>query len=168
MISVHEQNGDNSANSLESGQDRSDEMDWEMVTDENVATASNVVKTEKTIPSLRLERIDGPHKGESFELTDSLILGSNPSKKGSRGSSKSSIFAVSKDSNASDAHAKLVLNRSGSKKSGLLIVVKVFDFKSKNGTLMNNKVLPKGSSRQAFVKDKIQVGASIFRVSKST
>ena len=110
MISVHEQNGDNSANSLESGQDRSDEMDWEMVTDENVATASNVVKTEKTIPSLRLERIDGPHKGESFELTDSLILGSNPSKKGFRGSSKSSIFAVSKDSNASDAHAKLVLS----------------------------------------------------------
>jgi hypothetical protein len=165
MISVHRQNDDTSTKSFESALDGSDEMDWEMVTDENVASASNMSKIEKTTPSLRLKCIDGPHKGESFDLTDSLILGSNPSKKLSRGSSKSSIFSVSKDSNASDAHAKLVLNRSGLKKS-VVLTIKVFDLKSENGTLVNNKLLPKGSSRQVFVKNTIQVGDSVFRVLK--
>eukprot|EP00979_Chaetoceros_neogracilis_P014726 scaffold4843_cov266-Chaetoceros_neogracile.AAC.8 len=166
MISVHRQNDDTSTKSFESALDGSDEMDWEMVTDENVASASNMGKIEKTTQSLRLECIDGPHKGDFFDLTDSLILGSNPSKKLSRGSSKSSIFSVSKDSNASDAHAKLVLNRSGLKKS-VVLTIKVFDLKSENGTHINNKLLPKGSYKQAFVKDTIQVGDSVFRVKKN-
>ena len=165
MASAPEQNDDE--DSFQDAQGESEEsngMDWEMVTDENTASASNANRDEAEevcVPSLRLECIDGPHKGESFELTGTLVLGSDPSKK-----SKSSTFAVSKDSNASAAHAKLVLNRSGSKKSGVLMV-KVSDLKSKNGTLVNNKILPKGSTRQVFVKDRIQVGDSIFRVVKS-
>ena len=172
MASAAEQNDDeNSLQSVQGGNEGSDgmEMDWEMVTDENTASASNANRDgaeEVCVPSLRLECVDGPHKGESFELTGTLILGSDPSKKSSRGSAKSSTFAVSKDSNASAAHAKLVLNRSGSKKSGVMMV-KVSDLKSEKGTLINNKVLPNGSSRQAFVKDRIQVGDSIFRVVKS-
>jgi len=172
MASAAEQNDDeNSLQSVQGGNEGSDgmEMDWEMVTDENTASASNANRDgaeEVCVPSLRLECVDGPHKGESFELTGTLVLGSDPSKKSSRGSAKSSTFAVSKDSNASAAHAKLVLNRSGSKKSGVMMV-KVSDLKSEKGTLINNKVLPNGSSRQAFVKDRIQVGDSIFRVVKS-
>jgi len=90
-----------------------------------------------------------------------LVLGSDPS------SSKSStFFAVSKDSNASAAHAKLVLQRSRPKKSAILMV-RVYDLKSENGTFVNDKRLAKGSFRQAFRNGKIQVGDSIFCVVKS-
>ncbi len=155
-----------------------DEMDWEVITDENdpirsnrkqtkdkkeasssIATTATSSSSSSSSPSLRLECIEGPHMGESFQLTSTLILGRDP------GKTTSKTFALTNDTNASNKHAKLVLNVSGSKKKGVLMV-KVFDLKSNSGTMVNNKMLPKGSSRQAFVKDKIQVGDSIFRISK--
>ena len=158
---------------IDDGEDGDDEMDWEVVADENEASASNAKvgpdETEPTVnaPSLRLECIDGPHRGESFELTGTLVLGRDPAKNKGSGSSKSQqVYAVGRDDKASSSHAKLVLNSSGSKKNGVLMV-KVFDLKSANGTLINTKVLPKGTSRQAFVKDRIQVGESVFRILKN-
>ena len=147
------ENNSSAANSAEG-------MDWEVV-----STTSNTSKNDSSLPlkkkqSLKLECIQGPHQGEIVELSDVLVLGSNPSnKKGGH------TFSLSKDGEACASHTKLVLNRSGSKKNPVLMV-KVFDLKSKNGTMINSKVLPSGTSRQAFIKDRIQVGSSVFRVMK--
>jgi len=59
-----------------------------------------------------------------------------------------------------------VLNRSGRKKKEVL-TIKVFDLSSTGGTFINNKVLPKGGSRQAFAKDRIRLGNSVFLVVKN-
>jgi hypothetical protein len=168
MISIHDAEND-------------DGMDWEMITDENqeplnparrstaatsADTDSNTNKEEGATtslpPSLRLECIAGPHRGEVLDLTGSLIIGSRPGKANGK---SSQVHAIGNDREASPRHVKLVLNSSGSKKKSVLMV-KVFDLKSNGGTRINNKVLPIGSSRQAFVKDKIQVGESVFRISK--
>jgi hypothetical protein len=116
-----------------------------------------------------LECIDGPHAGESFILQDTLVLGSHPSQKrgGQNSYKESKVVSIEKDASVSANHAKLVLNQTGNKKNCVLMV-KVYDLKSESGTFINNKVLPKGSFRQAFVKDQIKVGNSIFRISKTS
>jgi serine/threonine protein kinase len=142
-----------------------DVMDWELVTNENKAFVSNLrdeSKSTKSIdkPHLYLECIDGPHTGESFILTDTLLLGSNPST-----TRRKEASVIIKDTSASANHARLALNQTGSKKSCILMV-KVFDLNSNSGTFINGKVLPKGSSRQAFVNDRIKVGKSTFQILK--
>ena len=63
-------------------QESDDEMDWEQVTDKNEPSASNKpVTKELEGPSLTLECADGPHCGESFELTGTLVIGSDDPKK---------------------------------------------------------------------------------------
>ena len=109
-------------------------------------------------PTLKLECIGGPHSGEKFFLTGTLVVGTKPvAKKEIRNS-----ISLWKDSLVSSTHAKLVLNKSGSKKNPVLMI-KVYDI---NGTKLNNKILPKGSNRMAFVKDRIQVGNSVLLVMK--
>jgi uncharacterized membrane protein len=121
-------------------------MDWEVVSTTSNTSKNDSSKSTKKKQSLKLECIQGPHQGETVELSDVLVLGSNPSnKKGGH------TFSLSKDDDACASHTKLVLNRSGSKKNSVLMV-KVFDLKSKNGTMINSKALPSGDSRQAFIK----------------
>lgn len=68
-------------NSVDLLKESDDEMDWEQVTDENEPSASNKpVTKESEGPSLTLECTDGPHRGESFELTGTLVIGSDPKK----------------------------------------------------------------------------------------
>lgn len=140
-----------------------DAMDWELVTNENKAFLSNVHNTKSKStnkPHLYLECINGPQKGESFTLTDTLVLGSGPSTR------KKEARAVINDTSVSSNHARLVLNQTGSKKNCILMA-KVFDLNSDSGTIINGKTLPKGSSRQAFVNDQIKLGNSTFLISKS-
>jgi hypothetical protein len=113
-------------------------------------------------PKLTLECVGGPHCGESVHLTGTLVIGSKPVKKAGK---RSHRCALKMDGMASPDHAKLVLTKTGSKKKPIL-TVKVTDLNSANGTKVNNRMLPKGSSRQAFVRDRIQVGESVFRVLK--
>lgn len=167
MISASGEETQEQGNCASAHEESEDLMDWEIITDENepLNTANNKeatkANTSTSTPSLLLECIDGPHRGESVDLIGTLVIGSNPGKK----TGKSQVYSIGKDGEASPKHTKLVLNTSGSKKNGVLMV-KVFDLKSDAGTLVNNKMLPKGSSRQAFVKDRIQVGESVFRILK--
>ncbi len=115
---------------------------------------------------LRLECIEGPHRGESIHLTGTLVIGNKPVKKA--GTTKVPVHrcALKMDKMASPDHVKLVLTKTGSKKKPIL-TVKVTDMNSANGTKINNKLLPQGSSRQAFVRDKIQVGQTVFQIVKA-
>jgi len=113
--------------------------------------------------SLSLVCVDGPHLGESIEVKGTLIIGSATSDS-SKGTSN--VYSLWKDHKASRIHSKLVLNKSGSK-SKQVLMIKVYDLMSDHGTKVNNKIIPKGSSRQAFIKDKIQIGQSVFRISKT-
>lgn len=156
MESMDENDNENNSSAANSAEG----MDWEVVSTTSNTSKNDSSKPTKKKQSLKLECIQGPHQGETVELSDVLVLGSNPSnKKGGH------TFSLSKDDNACASHTKLVLNRSGSKKNPVLMV-KVFDLKSKNGTMINSKALPSGASRQAFIKDRIQVGSSVFRVMK--
>jgi hypothetical protein len=93
-----------------------------------------------------------------------VIIGSKLSRK--EGATSSQRFVVQNDTTVSPDHAKLVLTKTGSKKKPIL-TVKVHDLKSQNGTKINKRLLPTGSSRQAFVKDSIQIGQSVFIIKKS-
>ena len=119
------------------------------------------IKT-STLPTLKLECIAGPCFGQSMHFTGTVVIGSKPAKKISATSQR---FVVQNDITASPDHVKLVLTKTGSKKKPIL-TVKVTDLKSQNGTKINKRILPTGSSRQAFVKDSIQVGQSVFLVKK--
>lgn len=118
-------------------------------------------------PALKLECIEGPHSGETFILTGTLFVGKKPVHKVANSSYKdtSSVVNLWKDPLISTTHAKLILKKSGSVKNPVLMT-KVYDMKSANGTKLNNKILPKGSNRQAFVKDRIQFGNSVLLISK--
>lgn len=129
----------------------------------NKTKATTGGTTDKSI-SVTLLCIEGPHLGESTEVNGILIIGSAPSDS-TKGSS-SNLYSIWKDRKASRNHAKLVLNKSGSK-SKQVLMIKVYDLMSDHGTKVNNKLIPKGSSRQAFIKDKIQIGQSVFRISKT-
>ena len=156
MESMDENDNENNSSAANSAEG----MDWEVVSTTSNTSNKDASKPTKKKQCLKLECIQGPHQGETVELSDVLVLGSNPSnKKGGH------TFSLSKDDDACASHTKLVLNRSGSKKNPVLMV-KVFDLKSKNGTMINSKALPSGASRQAFIKDRIQVGSSVFRVMK--
>ena len=115
-------------------------------------------KPPKSIPSLGLACIGGPHSGETFLLTDTLFVGNKAIQKVTRND-----ISLWRDPLVSTTHAKLVLKKSGSKKTPVLMV-KVYALKSE--TQVNCKMLPNGSYRQAFAKDRIQVGKSVFLITK--
>jgi serine/threonine protein kinase len=133
-------------------------MDWERTTAK--------ITTSKPKPFLTIECTSGPHTGESCVLETSMIIGSHPKQNVSSCSSDHTIFPLSKESQASDNHVKLILSCSGGMRKGILMV-KVMDMKSSTGTFINSKALPKGGSRQAFVNDCIKIGTSEFRIKKS-
>ena len=112
--------------------------------------------------SLKLECIEGNHQGDIFTLTGEALIGLNPMK-GSRNKKKQiDTFHIVNDDNdeTSDVHAKLVLNKTGSKKKTLL-TVRVTDMKSNHGTFVNGKKVG-SSGKQAFVNDKIRIGKNVF------
>ena len=109
-------------------------------------------------PTLQLECIEGCHKGLTVPLSGELIIGQDPSR-GMKGKKQPEVFEI-EDEEASDQHAKLVLNNSGTKKKPML-TVRVTDMKSENGTFVNGKIVS-GKGKQAFVKDKIKVGNCVF------
>ena len=115
-------------------------------------------KAPQSIPSLGLACIGGPHSGETFLLTDTLFVGNKPIQKVTRND-----VSLWRDPLVSPTHAKLVLKKSGAKKNPVLMV-KVYAMKSE--TQVNCKMLPNGSYRQAFAKDRIQVGESVFLITK--
>lgn len=118
-------------------------------------------KIAKSSNGLGLDCIGGAHRGDHFSLNGTVVIGSNPVTR-----NKSHLtHTVDTDGSISPNHVKLVLVSSSSKKNPVL-TIKVTDLKSESGTRVNNKMIPKGSSRQAFVRDTIQVGTHIFRVSK--
>lgn len=119
-------------------------------------------KPPQSKPSLGLECIGGPHSGETFLLTDTLFVGNKPIQKVTSNVVQNNV-SLWRDPLVSPTHAKLVLKKSGSKKNPVLMV-KVYAMKS--GTQVNCKMLPNGSHRQAFAKDRIQVGESVFRITK--
>lgn len=172
-----------------------DRMDWELIADENESSVSNkaakssamttararatdqqgkAINKKKSIlkadeddnggdkkqgpPSLRLVCTEGPHKGEEIMLVGTLILGQSPKQ---RGRSEIQLHALPEDLEASASHAKLELKRSGK-----VMMVRVHDLKSTSGTMINQKFLPNGGSRQAFVKDTVKIGNSSFTILK--
>ena len=138
-------------------------MDWETLDDENVAPASDRAQG-KCI--LRLEVIDGPHDGQVFSIggdhPGTIIIGKDPSSN-NRGAKDAFKLALSKDSNASSVHAKLVLTSVRNKVHS----IRVTDMSSTVGTFINGGRLPKGKSRQAFIGDKIKIGESLFQIKKA-
>ena len=143
---------------------------WEVI-DENDSQVSNVEpiseerndkKPKSKKLGLILKCIQGPHEGESFFLDDTVILGQNPPNKKNQGR-----FELGNDNEASASHTKVSLVKSGSKQKGYVLMVRVTDMKTSQGTLVNGKKLSKGGGRQAFIKDKIQVGVSVFQVQKA-
>jgi serine/threonine protein kinase len=107
---------------------------------------------------VRLQVIEGPHAGESFELesgeVETFVLGSKPSS-----SSKGDPLVLRNDRSIDASHVRLELVTS--KK---LTVVAVTDLKSKEGTVINREVLGKGKSTRAFMKDKIKIGNTVIEV----
>jgi pSer/pThr/pTyr-binding forkhead associated (FHA) protein len=107
---------------------------------------------------VRLQVVEGPHAGESFELesgeVETFVLGSKPSS-----SSKGDPLALRNDRSIDASHVRLELVTS--KK---LTLVAVTDLKSKGGTVVNRDVLGKGKSTRAFMKDKIKIGNTVIEV----
>lgn len=107
---------------------------------------------------VRLQVIEGPHAGESFELesgeVETFVLGSKPSS-----SSKGDPLALRNDRSIDASHVRLELV---TKKK--LTVVAVTDLKSNGGTVVNREVLGKGKSTRAFMKDRIKIGNTIIEV----
>jgi serine/threonine protein kinase/pSer/pThr/pTyr-binding forkhead associated (FHA) protein len=107
---------------------------------------------------VRLQVVEGPHAGESFELesgeVESFVLGSKPSSP-----SKGDPLALRNDRSIDASHVRLELVTS--KK---LTVVTVTDLKSKGGTVVNREPLGKGKSTRAFLKDRIKIGNTVVEV----
>jgi serine/threonine protein kinase len=155
-----------------------DSMDWEVVeNDENEAATSNQtvlssgngndIKDASKIAkemSLVLECIEGRHKGQYIKLAGELLVGTNP-KRSSKSKKKQDVFVI-EDEDASEFHAKLVLNKTGNKKKTLL-TVRVNDMKSENGTYVNGKKVV-GSGKQAFLNDKVKIGECVFRIKQAS
>lgn len=143
---------------------------WEVV-DENDSQDFNIEpsseerndrKPKSKNIGLTLKCIQGPHEGESFFLNDTpVVLGQNPQMKKNQ-----EVFELGNDNEASASHAKVSLVKSGSKQKGYFLMVRVTDMKSSQGTLLNGKKIPKGG-RQAFIKNKIQIGGSVFQIQKA-
>mmetsp|Transcript_22375 Transcript_22375/g.27420 ORF Transcript_22375/g.27420 Transcript_22375/m.27420 type:complete len:716 (+) Transcript_22375:46-2193(+) len=142
-------------------------MEWQEILSNNENDSCNINdasmprnEPSATTSALKLECIEGPLKGESVSFSGTMIIGSNPTV-GARSKVRPEILKI-KDDEVAKSHAKLVLNKSGSKKKTLL-TIRVSDLKSSHGTYVNGKKIT-GSGKQAFVNDKIKVGQSIFCV----
>ena len=123
----------------------------------NTKTSSKTSSSSK--PSLTIECIKGPHKGQSFLLHKTLILGKG-------GTWKEPVADLSQDPYVCSNHAKLTLVKKGPK-SKQVLMVEVVDMKSKNGTKVKNKKLVGSTKRMAFVNDTITVGSSVLLISKT-
>jgi serine/threonine protein kinase len=97
--------------------------------------------------------IEGPHKGESFELehgvTETFIIGSKPSSKAGN------LVCLDKDSSLKATHLRLDL--AATKK---LTAVTITD-KSNGRTMINRDVVKNG---KAFINDRIKIGNSILEI----
>lgn len=137
-------------------------MEWEKIEDENEPPKA---KTARGRALLKLEIIEGPHAGQTFSMgghhNDTMIVGKDP-KANSKPSTKDA-FAVSlpEDEYVSSLHAKFVLTSNKNIRS-----LKVTDMSSSNGTIVGGSALAKGKSKQAFPGTTIQVGDSVFKISK--
>ncbi|KAL7504372.1 hypothetical protein ACHAXN_004097 [Cyclotella atomus] len=137
-------------------------MEWEKIDDENEPPKA---KTARGRALLKLEIIEGPHAGQTFSMgghhNDTMIVGKDP-KANSKPSTKDA-FAVSlpEDEYVSSLHAKFVLTSNKNIHS-----LKVTDMSSSNGTIVGGSALAKGKSKQAFPGTTIQVGDSVFKISK--
>lgn len=107
---------------------------------------------------VRLQVVEGPHTGESFELesgeVETFVLGSKPSS-----SSKGDPLALKNDRSIDASHVRLELV---AKKK--LTMVAVTDLNSKGGTVINREALGKGKSTRAFMKDTIKIGNTVIQV----
>lgn len=174
MVSIDD-DSDNNDESVDVSFMSCKSMDWESIANNNenesalvnqgASTNADIKKKPIKQPpkqhALKLECIEGCHRGDTIYLTEEVIIGKNP-KKGNR--AKKDTFEI-QDSNASDVHAKLVLNKGGSKKN-ILLTVRVIDMKSSNGTFVNGKQVI-GSGKQAFLNDKVKIGDCIFVIKKA-
>lgn len=142
----------------------SDDMDSEHIPfqdelhmkDKHTSKTKGVSSSKKiSKPSLLLECLEGPHKGEAYLLTDKLLIGKGRNSKG--------MINLCKDPFVESAHAKLVLCVKGTKKNPL-IMARIYDLKSNAGLKVNKKKLPQGSDRQIFVKDVVSVGTTVLKV----
>jgi pSer/pThr/pTyr-binding forkhead associated (FHA) protein len=137
-------------------------MEWERIEDENQPPTA---KAARGRAFLKLEIIEGPHAGQTFSMgghhNDTMIVGKDP-KANSKPSTKDA-FAVSlpEDEYVSSLHAKFVLTSNKNVHS-----LKVTDMSSSNGTIVGGSSLAKGKSKQAFPGTTIQVGDSVFKISK--
>ncbi len=173
-VEMHSVHGDGDDDDDHTGHDDSvdvsflscNSMEWETIAnDENKASTVNVNQSTNASTServsnavgLKLECIEGCHKGLFLNLTGEMIIGKNP-KKGMKNKKVKDTFQMN-DANASDVHTKLVLNKSGKKK--VLLTVRVSDMKSQHGTFVNGKKVI-GNGKQAFVNDKIKIGDCVF------
>jgi hypothetical protein len=102
---------------------------------------------------VQLVVIEGPHKGETFELehgvAETFIIGSKPSSK------TGDLVCLDKDSSLKATHLRLDL--AATKK---LTAVTITD-KSNGGTCINRDVVKNG---KAFINDRIKIGNSILEI----
>ena len=152
-----------SATSSSNSSSSSDVEEVKTASTRSTRKSSNVKNSSKTSssskPSLTIECIKGPHNGQSFLLTKTLILGKG-------GTWKEPVADLSQDLYVCSNHAKLTLVKKGPK-SRQLLMVEVVDLKSKNGTKVKNKKLVGSTKRMAFVNDTITVGSSVLLISKT-
>ncbi|GFH50971.1 predicted protein [Chaetoceros tenuissimus] len=149
------------ATSSSSSSSSSDVEEVKTASTRSTRKASNAKTSSKTSSSskVNLECIKGPHKGQSFLLTKTLILGKG-------GTWKEPVADLSQDLYVCPNHAKLTLVKKGPK-SKQVLMVEVVDLKSKNGTKVKNKKLVGSTKRMAFVNDTITVGSSVLLISKT-
>jgi len=144
--------------------DDDDDMDWEKV--EASASEESKGASSKGKGILKLDIIEGPHKGEDIsiggECQDTVIVGRDTESSATK--KDTTKFSISKDSSVSAVHAKFVINTKSSVSS-----CRVTDMSSSSsdGTFINGSCLASGKSKQAFVNDKIKIGESTFQIKKA-
>ena len=121
---------------------------------------ASVAKQNRT--GIRVDIVQGPHMGESFELAcgdiESIVFGSKP------GASKNGAAKLAKDKSLGASHIRVDLVAEGGKKKKFYSV-NVTDLKA-GSTKVNSTALGKGKSTRAFVKDQVTVGDTVLQVNK--
>lgn len=97
--------------------------------------------------------VEGPHKGESYELERGISEGFNVGKKPTGLSGETIVLR--KDMDLKATHARIELVDSKKMKAALVID------KSKGGTLVNRNKVNKG---RAFVHDQITIGKTVLMI----
>jgi hypothetical protein len=132
----------------------------EMDVEESVPVAAAVSNQNRN--GIRVDVIEGPHAGESFDLVsglvESLVFGSKPS------ASRNVAAKLVKDKALGGSHIRVELVEEGNKKQRFYSV-NVCDLKA-GATLVNTTTLGKGKTTRAFVNDRITVGNTVLQVKK--